>query len=98
MPFFKYVLLAILGSAGAAAPAVTPGEPSPRTLTAEAITQPTGGTEGLFGQATGGSPGKQAGTGRKGRVHTRSRRGHRRHHRTDKDPKLDTGKKPLEKH
>ena len=33
-------------------------------LTAEAVTQPGGGTVGLLGQATGGRPGKQA-TGKK---------------------------------
>jgi hypothetical protein len=99
MPVFEYVLLALLGSAGAAAPETTPGNPAMRTIAADAITQPNGGAEGnsslgagigLPGQATGGSPGKQAGTGRKGKTHfaRRHRRGHR-HTRT-----ATTGKKP----
>jgi hypothetical protein len=89
MPFVEYMLLALLGS-GAAIPGETPGGPSPRTFTADAVTQPSGGIEGLLGQATGGSPGKQAGTGRKGRVHT-SARHHRRGHRRGKV--YESGKK-----
>ena len=88
MPVFEYVLLALLGSAGAAAPGTTPENPAMRTITADAVTQPSGGAEadgsltagiGLPGQATGGSPGKQAGTGRKGKTHfsRRHRKGHR---------------------
>ena len=69
MAFLEYMLLALLGTAGAA----TPG-PVTRTFTADAVTQPGGGTEGVLVQATGGSPGKQAGTGRKGRHHVAARR------------------------
>jgi hypothetical protein len=91
MPIFEYVLLALLGATGAATPAETPGGPSMRTLTADIVTQPNGGTEGLSGQATGGSPGKQAGTGRKGR-HLEKGRHHRRRHRHRRVN--ETGKKP----
>ena len=45
MPLFQYVLVALLGTAGTA----SPGTPA-RTFTAEAVTQPSGGTEGLLGQ------------------------------------------------
>jgi hypothetical protein len=83
MPFFKYVLLAILGSAGAT-PGGTPGGPLTRTLSADAVTQPSGGTEGLLAQATGGSTDKHAGTGRKSRHHVEARRQHRKGHRHDK--------------
>jgi hypothetical protein len=87
MPFLEYMLLALLGSAGAA----TPSEAPTRTFTADAVTQPSGGTEDLLAQATGGSPGKQAGTGRKGRHHAEARRHHRRGHR---HPKVyESGKK-----
>ena len=88
MAFFQYVLLALLGSAGAATPGVTPADPSTRTVNADAISQPRGGTAaegdfnegiGLLGQATGGSTDRQAGTGRKGRRHVEARRRHRRH-------------------
>ena len=46
MPFLEYILLALLGTAGAA----TPGGPVTDTFTADALTQPSGGTEGLLGQ------------------------------------------------
>ena len=91
MPVFEYVLVALLGAAGATSPE-TPGGPSMRTLTADIVTQPSGGTEGLLGQATGGSTDKQAGTGRKGRSHVEARRRrHRRHRHTRVNT---TGKKP----
>ena len=90
MPVFEYVLVAFLGAAGATS-AETPGGSSMRTLTADIVTQPSGGTEGLLGQATSGSPGRQAGTGRKGRRHVEARRRHRRHRHT----RVNTiGKKP----
>jgi hypothetical protein len=74
MRFIEYILVTVLGSSGVAA--AEPPSAGARTITADAVTQPAGGgAEGILGQATGGSPGKQAGTGRKGRVH--SRRGHR---------------------
>ena len=94
MPFAEYILLALLGSTGAAAPGVTPSSPSIRTLDADAIAQPSGGAAGegyfnagigLLEQATGGSTDKGAGTGRKGRHPQSARRSHRaarRHHRT----------------
>jgi hypothetical protein len=75
MPFLEYMLLALLGSAGTG-PAGTPT----RTFTADAVTQPSGGTEGL-GQKKPGE-GKEAGTGRKGRSH--ARRHHRRGHKGGK--------------
>jgi hypothetical protein len=46
MAFLEYMLAALLGSAGVASPGGTPA----RTFTAEAVTQPSGGTEGLLGQ------------------------------------------------
>jgi hypothetical protein len=92
MAFLEYMLLALLGSAGAAAPGGTPGGSLTRTFTADAVTQPSGGTEGLIVQATGGSTDKQAGTGRKGRRHTEARRRHhRRGHRHGKV--YESGKK-----
>jgi hypothetical protein len=45
MAFLEYMLVGLLGSAGAA----SPGTPA-RTFSAEAVTQPSGGTEGLLGQ------------------------------------------------
>jgi hypothetical protein len=66
MPFLEYVLLALLGSAGGATPAGTPA----RTLTADAVTQPSGSTEGLFGQVL------------KGKVHGAARRRPRGHKRS----------------
>ena len=45
MAFLEYMLVGLLGSAGAA----SPGTPA-RTFTAEAVTQPSGGTEALLGQ------------------------------------------------
>ena len=88
MPFLEYMLLAILGSAPAAIPGGTPA----RTITADSITQPGGGTIGdlnagigLLGQATGGSTGASTGkkptTGKKPLEHTRSARHHRRTHK-----------------
>ena len=88
MPIFEYVLAALIGVTGAAT-LPEAGSSSVRTLTAEVISQPVGGTEGLVGQATGGSPGRQAGTGTRGRHH-RTRR-HRRHRHTKVN---ETGKKP----
>ena len=76
MPFLEYMLLALLGTASA-----TPGATPSRAFTADAVTQPGGGTEGVLGQAGGGTTGK-AGTGRKGRSH--ARRHHRRGHKGGK--------------
>jgi hypothetical protein len=91
MAFVEYILLAVLGSTGAAASGA-PSSPSIRTLDADAIAQPSGGAAGecyvnagIALQATGGSTDKGAGTGRKGRhpqSARRSHRAHRRHHRT----------------
>jgi hypothetical protein len=74
MPFLEYALLVLIGSAGAATPGETPNGKLMRTITADAVIQPTGTTEGLVTQAIGGSPNKQAGTqatgggrGRRGR-------------------------------
>src|SRR5260370_40670060 len=59
MPFLEYMSLALLGSAGAGSPGGTPAGP----FAADAVTQPSGGTEGqgdfnagigLIGQDTGG--------------------------------------------
>lgn len=74
MPFFEYVLVALLGSAGAAVPTVTPGDASMRTLTADIVTQPSGGTEG----ATGGTT--KIATGNKSRKHYRRGTGNRKHY------------------
>ena len=88
MPFIEYMLLAILGASPAA---TTEGTPSMRTITADAITQPSGGVEDnldfsseitMLGQDTGGCKGMaKAGTGKKPLTHQRvSARRHRRHH------------------
>jgi len=88
MPLFEYMLLAILGSA----PAATPGGTPARTITADAVTQPSGGTIGdltagigFLRQDTGGSTdrgtGKKPTTGKKPLEHTRSARHHRRAHK-----------------
>jgi len=89
MAFLEYMLLALLGSAGA-----TPAGPA-RTFTAGAITQPDGGTDGqgdinagmdLIGQDTGGCKTGARPTGGKGEYnhghmsHTRTARHHRRGH------------------
>ena len=89
MPFLEYMLLAFLGSAPATIVGGTPSGATPaRTLTAEALTQPGGGTErdlnaglALVGQDTGGSTDRRKpGTGKKPLEHTRSARHHRRGH------------------
>ena len=90
MPVYEYVLIALLGAPGVTS-AETPGGSSMRTLTADIVTQPNGGTEGLLAQATGGSPGRQTGTGRKGRHRIEARRRHRRHRH---NKVITTGKKP----
>jgi hypothetical protein len=86
MPIIEYMLLALLGSASAATPGGTLGGPLTRTLTADAVSQPNGGTEGLLGQATGGCSGsrKLPTTGKKPLEHARSMRHHRRDHRHGK--------------
>ena len=89
MQFLEYMLLALLGSAGAATPGGTPGSPSMRTIPADAVSQPSGGTGELPGQATGGSTDKQAGTGRKGVRHA-ARKHYKNRHRHSK---LTTGGK-----
>lgn len=86
MPIFEYVLVALLGSAGAVTAVEEPTGTSMRTLTADIVIQPGGGS-----QATGGSPGKQSGTGRKGRRHSLARR---RYHKGRRHSKVTTeGKK-----
>ena len=86
MAFVEYLLLAVLGSTGAAASGGTPSSPSTRTFDADAIAQPSGGaaveerfvaTTGMSAQATGGSTGKQTG----GKKPVRNKLA-RRHHRT----------------
>ena len=83
MPFLEYALLALLGSAGAAGPGEAPNGPSTRILTADTVSQPSGGT-GFVGQKKPRYHEKVTKTGRR---HRRHRRGHR--------PKLaaDSGKK-----
>lgn len=93
MQFLEYMLLALLGSAGAATPGGTPGSPSMRTIPADAVSQPSGGTGELPGQATGGSSDKQAGTGRKGVRHA-ARKHYRKGHR---HTKVITGNKASKK-
>jgi hypothetical protein len=93
MRFIEYILAAVLGSAGVAT-AGTPGEPSTRTLTADAITRPSGGAKGLFGRNPGGDPDrpdKVVGTGRKGRLH--ARRGRRTTRKTGNTAATTNGKK-----
>jgi hypothetical protein len=100
MAFFKYVLLAILGSNGTATLGTTPAGPSTGTVRADAVTQPGGGAMsnvdvytgiGLLGQDTGGSS-KQTGTGRKHKVHTAARQHRKTGHRHSKV--TTGGKKP----
>ena len=67
MAFLEYMLLALLGTAGAATPGGTPA----RTFTADAVTQPSGGTEVLLTQDT---PPKKSSRHREAR---RRHRGHR---------------------
>ena len=74
MPIIEYMLLALLGTAGAAAPGGIPSRLSTRTLDVDVVTQPKGGTAGLPGQDTGGDKDKQAGTGRRDRSHLKARR------------------------
>jgi hypothetical protein len=75
MPIIEYMLLAFLGTAGAATPGGTPGGPLTRTFTANAVTQPNGGTAGLLGQAGGSTGGQErAETGKKGRSHLKASR------------------------
>jgi hypothetical protein len=94
MPIFEYVLVALVGAAGAGAPLETPGRPMMRTLTADVLTQPNGGAEAFPGQTGGGSTDRTTGTGRKGK-HLEKGRHHRRHHRHNRQNKvLETGKKP----
>lgn len=80
MPFVEYILLAFLGSTGAAAPGVTPSSPSIPTLGADAIVQPSGGS-GSF-QDTGGDKSKitRSESGKKAHKFE-SARHHRKHHR-----------------
>jgi hypothetical protein len=97
MAFVEYILLALLGSTGAAAPGGTPSSPSIRTLGAEAIVQPSGGS-GLSEQATGGSTDKRKltkyETGKKGR--TVARRPNRKHQH-GKGSSAAAGKKATKK-
>jgi hypothetical protein len=83
MPFLEYVLLAILRLAPAAAPAPagTSSGPPIGTLTADSITQPSGGSPvavagiALVGQDTAGCHGRKVGgTGKKPPRHLASRR------------------------
>ena len=100
MPFFEYMLLAVLGSAPAAIPGGTPA----RTITADSVTQPSGGTVSdlsagiaFVGQDTGGDKGSskvKPETGKKPLEHARSARHHRRGHRHGKVIKGGTGKLP----
>jgi len=46
MAYLEYILLALLGSTGAAAPAGTPGGESTPILNSDAITQPNGAVSG----------------------------------------------------
>ena len=68
MPFFEYVLLALIGSSGVAGP--TPST----TLRPEAITQPNGGALTVYAQET---PKKD--DSRQSR--TRAKHPHNRHHK-----------------
>jgi hypothetical protein len=76
MALLEYMLLALLGSAGAA----TPGGPVTRTFTADSVTQPSGGTEcegiGLVGQVIKGS---RENVDKKGRHQVEARRRRRAH-------------------
>jgi hypothetical protein len=84
MAFLEYMLAALLGTAGVASAGGTPGGSLTRSFTADAVTQPDGGTEGLLGQDTGGTTSKTTrGThpfwrpGYYGRHHAQARRSHK---------------------
>jgi hypothetical protein len=90
MVFLEYILLAVLGSSGAAAVPGAVGSTSLRTLDAGTIGQPHGGsTEGsapgssLPGQDTGGDKARMSDSGKKATktMARHHRRGHQRHHR-----------------
>jgi len=101
MPISEYILLALLATGAISLP---DGNPT-IALGADAIAQPNGGVESeanfntgiaLIGQATSGSPGKQTGTGRKGRRKTTTRRNRRtngNHPSTNKIRPLSKDKK-----
>jgi hypothetical protein len=101
MAFLEYMLLALLGSAGT----FSPGEAPARTFTADAVTQPGGGTEGLLGQKKGtakssGSsenPTEQRVPRSASRRRAEVRRNHRnvhRHTKTGGDPDRPTHRQP----
>jgi hypothetical protein len=106
MPFLEYMLLAILGAAPAATVGGMPSGATPgRTITADCLTQPGGGTVGdpsvgiaLAGQDTAGCHGRKLPTtGRKPLEHARSSRHHRRGHRHTKtggDPDRPSHRQP----
>jgi hypothetical protein len=48
MQFFKYLLLALVGSTGVAVAGETPNTPSVKTLSADVIVQPNGGATSSF--------------------------------------------------
>jgi len=100
MPFIEYMLLAILGSA----PGAVPGGTAARTITADSVTQPSGGTVGdlndgigFIGQQPGDKTGtaKTPGTSKKPLVHARSTQHRGRGRRHGKVIKQDTAKKPV---
>jgi hypothetical protein len=88
MAFIEYVLVALLGSAGAAAPAATPGGgASTPVFNADSIAQPDGGVGGGYFQK---KPGKEP--RHDSEVKTSHRRHHKgRHHRHPRS--LESGKK-----
>jgi len=90
MAILEYILLAVLGSSGAAAAPGAAGSPSLRTFDAGTIGQPHGAsTEGaapassLPGQNTGGDKARMSDSGKKATktAARHHRRGRHRHHR-----------------
>jgi hypothetical protein len=89
MALLEYILVALLGSTGAAAPGGTRDGGSAPTFNAESIVQPNGGVAGEYFQK---KPGKDEGTTPPAKSHAR-RRHHRTHHRRGHRSTADSGKK-----
>jgi hypothetical protein len=98
MAFLEYMLLAFIGSTGAAVPAAaSPGRPGV-SLGGGAVSQPRGGTASgaiLPVQCTGGDKARQTGPGKKPAVKLQPAANNRgRHHRRRRST-AESGKKPI---
>ena len=92
MAFIEYILLALIGSTGAAAPGAAPARGPARTLDAGALSQPRGGAMGDISESV--FPNKNTGsktTSGKKATKTSARRHHRR--RPHQRRAADSGKK-----